>query len=232
MALNRDLLFNNIEHGKGRVPDSAYHSKLAGAYAPQTMLPWDRTTADIWLTAAGWSGATNPRQSTGLPGMPLPGTPLTFDSHGFSTGTQGKYFTQVAEQLAADPIKIAVTSIANGDGPGASGAFGTRAYDSMFFSVCQGDDPVIGARRTMHSSQISATPFTNMSGYYNPTVDSLWNTAFGANYTPNHGQIQTIVVDEAPMVWISETLNTRAWKSSCSGFNNQNTGLYVEGAAC
>lgn len=232
MALDRTLLFNNIEFGKGRVADSAYHSKLTGAYAAQSMLPFDRTTADLWLTAAGWSGLTNPRQSTGLPGMPPQGTPLTFESHGFSTGTQGQYFTQIANQLAADPVKIAITSIANADGPGASGMFGTRLYDAMFFSMCQGDDPVIGARRSIHSSQISATPFTNMSGYYNPTVDTLWNNAFGANYTPNHRDIQSTVVGEAPMVWISETLNTRVWRSGCSGFNNNNTGLYVETAAC
>lgn len=228
MALNRPVLFNNIEFGKGRVPDSAYHSKLAGAYSPQSMLPFDQATADAWLDAAGWNDATSPRQSTGAPGMPPLGTAFTFESHGFNSGTQATYFTQVDNQL--NTIGVDVTSIATAAGPGP--VFGTRPWDAMFFSVCQGDDPVIGARRTIHSSQISDTAFTNMSGYYNPTVDQLFNNAFGANYTTNHGQIQATVVNEAPMVWISETLNTRAWRNSCGGFNNQNTGLYLEAASC
>ena len=232
MGLNRTALFNNVEFGKGRVPDSAYHSKLAGAYSAQTMLPFDPVTADAWLDAAGWSDATTPRQSTGAVGMAAAGAPVgtafTFQSHGFADGTQATYFTQIANQL--NTLKVGVTTIATAAGPGP--VFGTRPWDAMFFSMCQGDDPVIGARRSIHSSQISDTPFTNMSGYYNPTVDQLWNTAFGANYTPNHGQIQAIVVEEAPMVWISETLNTRVWRNNCGGFNNQNTGLYLEAASC
>lgn len=229
MALNRQALFDNVEFGKGQVATSAYHSKLA-PYTAQPIPGFDLTTADTWLDNAGWSDANNPRQSTGAVGMPTAGTPLTFNMHGFSTGTQGTYFTQISQQLAAAPTNIQVTSIQTTGGPGP--VFGTRPWDSTLFSVCQGDDPVIGARRTIHSSQISSAAFTNMSGYYNPAVDTLFNNAFGASYTGNHQAIQAQVVADAPMVWISETLNVRAWRNNCGGFNNENTGLFVETGSC
>jgi len=117
-----------------------------------------------------------------------------------------------------------------------------RDYDTTFVSYCHGFDPVIGVRRQYHSTQISATAFTNTSGFREPkvsandgTMNDLWDRAVqssGATYTMLYGQIQTKAVNLLPMVWMTETLNTRVNRTVCNGLNHQNTGLFAESAAC
>lgn len=116
-------------------------------------------------------------------------------------------------------------------------AMGARDYDMTFVSYCAGDDPVIGVRRKYHSTQITPNPFTNTSGFREPkvtvgdgTMDDLWDRA-----VPNpslYGAIQTKAVQQVPMVWTTETINSRVSRAICGGINNQNTGLFLETAFC
>ena len=249
MALDRQALLNSLSFGKGRVPDSPYHSKLPPYQAQSAMPSLNTATAANWLDNAGWtvqSGIRRANFTTTMPnGTVVPGTPLAWAIRRTS-GAQDNYYQGMKTQLAASPVSI---DVAAGSGNHAQVAVdgstqttgslvaGSRNYDMLSVSYCAGDDPVIGVRRQYHSDGLppSGAPsnFTNPAGVRSTVMDGLWNTAFGANYTPKHQQIQALSADEAYQIYWDEGTTTRAWKSSrCSGFNNFNTGLYVETGAC
>jgi ABC-type transport system substrate-binding protein len=94
---------------------------------------------------------------------------------------------------------------------------------------------VIGVRRQYVSSQISTTAFTNQAGVRTSQMDTLWDQAIrstGSQYTSLYHQIQQLATSQLPYLWITETVNTRVSRSVCHGFNNQNTGLFMETAWC
>ncbi len=246
MAIDRTALFNSLDFGKGRVPDSPYHSKVSG-YAPQPSLPTlDTAGAAALLDNAGWtvSGAPLIRRSTGAAGMPPAGTPLAWAARRVSGG-QDNFYLGFKTQLAAAPVSISVgagtgnhAEVAADAGTNTTGALvaGARNFDMLAVSYCNGDDPVIGVRRQYHSDGIPAagapSNFTNPSGVRSTVMDGLWNTAFGANYASKHNQIQAMSADDAYQLYFDETSSTRAWRAGCGGFNNFNTGLYIETASC
>lgn len=246
MAIDRTALFNAVNFGKGRIPDSPYHSLLP-PYAAQPAMPsFDTATAATWLDNAGWTVSGSPaiRRSTGAPGMPPAGTPLAWQMRRVS-GNQDNFYVGMKTQLAASPVSI---NVGAGTGNHAevgvdtstqvTGALvaGPRNFDMLAVSYCNGDDPVIGVRRQYHSDGLPASgapaTFTNPAGIRSTVMDGLWDSAFGANYTPKHQQIQAMSADDAYQVYFDESSTTRAWRPGCSGFNNFNTGLYVETASC
>jgi peptide/nickel transport system substrate-binding protein len=86
-----------------------------------------------------------------------------------------------------------------------------------------------------HSSQIGPAPFTNAAAYRNERVDALFDRA-GRTIERNrrselYRQIQEILVQELPYVWLVETPTTRAWSARCAGFKAW-TGLFAEDASC
>ncbi len=259
MSLDRTLMFNANEFGKGRVPDSPLHSKLSVYSAQGNMPPFDRATAATWLENAGWTVQTingvTARYSTGAAGMPAEGTPLSWpwdsgtDSGGSlrTTGNQSNYWTSINSQLLASPIEISANLKADGttsERPARSSTqdyapfFGNRKFDIITINYCQGDDPVVGARRQYYAdtadgngtagSQISTANFSNAAGYRNSAVDALWDARSDAAF----GSMQSTIADDAPYIWLAETAPQRAWRSSCVGFNLQNTGLFAEAASC
>ncbi len=242
-AFDRQAAFTNIDFGKGRLADSPLHSALADAYKAQPTLPaFDVGAARAGLQDAGWvagANVTDTRTSDGRPGLPPKGTPLAFDAIHFDTGTQAAYGIQLDNNLRQVGIDLNDRPL---DSASTQTAMKNRAYDTTFVSYCAGDDPTIGARRQYHSTQISPVAFTNTSGYREPkgtagdgTMDDLWDRAVqasGAERSSLYGQIQAKAVDLLPMVWMTETANTRVTRSVCGGLNQQNTGLFVETAFC
>jgi peptide/nickel transport system substrate-binding protein len=263
MAIDRTALFNSLDFGKGRVPDSPYHSKLPPYQAQSSMPGYDPATAATWLDNAGWpvSGSPAIRRANFTTTMPgggvVPGTPLAWQVRRV-TGAQDNFYVGMRTQLAAAPVSIDVAAgsgnhaqvAADGStnttgalvaGGAASAALvppgpNGRNYDMLSVSYCNGDDPVIGVRRQYHSDGIPASGlpsnFTNPAGVRSTTMDGFWDTAFGANYTSKHQQVQAMSADDAYQIYWDETSTTRAWKSRCAGFNNFNTGLYVETGGC
>lgn len=247
MGIDRASLFNSLDFGKGRVPDSPYHSKLPPYQAQSSFPNFDPTTAATMLDNAGWTVSGSPaiRRSTGAAGMPPAGTPLAWQMRRVS-GAQDNFYVGMKTQLAASPLFINVAAgtgnhaeVAADASTNTTGALvnGPRNYDMLSVSYCNGDDPVIGVRRQYHSDGIPASGapsnFTNPAGVRETAMDALWNTAFGANYTSKHQQIQAKSADEAYQIYFDETTTSRAWKAgNCSGFNNYNTGLYIETGSC
>ena len=241
MATDRQTLFNNNQFGKGQLASSPYHSKVPG-YTPTALPSYDTTKAGIWLTDAGWidDGGTF-RVSNHAFGTVDPGETLSFEliaGSGTNPGTQQVYGNQLASQWAGT-VKAQMTVTGQSNAAISQSRFADRQYDMITVSYCNGDDPVIGVRRqyyaglgTTAGSQISATGFTNAAGYKSATMDALWDSAASGS-TGAHAGIQAEAAANVPYIWLDESLGSRAWKAAkCSGFNNNNTGLFVETASC
>ena len=156
-------------------------------------------------------------------------------------GSQGSYAFGLQNQwLSSVKAQLGYGAYPNGRPNGDFGLVATnRDYDMVTVSYCNGDDPVIGVRRQYYaglgstaSTQINGTSFTNTAGYRSGTMDALWDSAAtGSNGA--HVGIQAEAAANVPYIWLDESQGSRAWKTSkCAGFNNNNTGLFIETASC
>jgi peptide/nickel transport system substrate-binding protein len=231
-ALDRDAFLKQILFGEGRVAAAPISSEMAWAHAGGLSLPrFDRAEAERLLDAAGWKkeqGAT--RVARGVAGV-ADGTPLAIGFLHFPAF--GKYGELMRQHLAA--VGIEVTQRPLEPSVFAPTVFKNRAFDTNVISYCNGPDPEIGVRRMYHSTQIGPAPFTNAAAYRNDKVDALFDQASRTVERDRRGalyrQIQEIVAQDLPYVWLVETPTTRAWAARCGGFRPW-TGLFAEAAFC
>jgi peptide/nickel transport system substrate-binding protein len=231
-ALDRDAFLKQILFGEGRVAAAPISSEMAWAHGRGLSLPGlDRAEAERLLDAAGWKkeqGAT--RVARGVAGV-ADGAPLAIDFLHFPAFA--KYGELMRQQLGA--VGIEVTQRPLEPSVFAPTVFKNRAFDTNVISYCNGPDPEIGVRRMYHSSQIGTAPFTNAAAYRNDKVDALFDQASRTVERAQRGalyrQIQEIVAQDLPYVWLVETPTTRAWAARCGGFRPW-TGLFAEAAFC
>jgi peptide/nickel transport system substrate-binding protein len=231
-AIDRAPFLSQILFGEGKVATAPISSELEWAHAKGLALPrLDRAEAERLLDASGWrKEADGLRMARGVAGVP-DGTRFTIDFLHFPAFA--KYGELLRQHLGA--VGIAVTPKALEPAAFAPVVFKDRNFDTNVISYCNGPDPEIGVRRMYHSSQIGPAPFTNAAAYRHPKVDALFDeaartidrTARGRLYR----QIQEIVVQDLPYVWLVETPTTRAWRATCGGFRPW-TGLFAETAYC
>ena len=232
LALDRDAFLKQILFGEGRVAAAPISSEMAWAHARGLSLPgFDRVEAERLLDTAGWKkeqGAT--RVARTVAGV-ADGTPLAIDFLHFPAFA--KYGELLRQHLGA--VGIEVTQRPLEPSVFAPTVFKNRAFDTNVISYCNGPDPEIGVRRMYHSSQIGPAPFTNAAGYRNDRVDALFDqasrTVERAPRSALYRQIQEIVAQDLPYVWLVETPTTRAWAAPCGGFRPW-TGLFAEAAFC
>lgn len=229
-ALDREALFSTVHFRAGSVATAPISSGIPWAYAEGVALPaFDQGEAADLLDAAGWTRppgeGTRTRED---------GTELKLDFVTPDEGDQYEYGELVEGQLEAVGIDVTHVDLEQDDYE--STVFEERNFDTTIVSYCHGDDPEIGVRRQYDSSQISTTAFGNAAGYRNAEVDRLFADAAAepsqVERRELYRQIQQIVAAGLPYVWMVETVNTRAHRSSCLGFNHQNTGLFAERAGC
>jgi peptide/nickel transport system substrate-binding protein len=231
-ALDREAFLRQVLFGEGRVATAPISSELVWAHARGLVLPaFDRAEAERLLDAAGWKrerGTT--RFARGVPGV-ADGTRLVIDFLHFPAFA--KYGELMRQQLGA--VGIDVTARPLEPAVFAPTVFKDRSFDTNVISYCNGPDPEIGVRRMYHSSQIGSAPFTNAAAYRNDRVDALFDLAARTverdTRTAIYRQIQEIVVQELPYLWLVETPTTRAWAARCDGFTAW-TGLFAEAAFC
>jgi len=231
-ALDRNAFLQQILFGEGRVAAAPISSEMAWAHAGGLSLPaFDRAEAARLLDAAGWKkeqGAA--RVARGVAGV-ADGTPMAIDFLHFPAFA--KYGELMRQHLGA--VGIEVTQRPLEPSVFAPTVFKNRAFDTNVISYCNGPDPEIGVRRMYHSSQIGPAPFTNAAGYRNDKVDALFDqasrTVERAPRSALYHQIQEIVAQDLPYVWLVETPTTRAWAARCGGFRPW-TGLFAEAAFC
>jgi peptide/nickel transport system substrate-binding protein len=232
LALDREAFLRQILFNEGKVATAPISSEIGWAHARGLSLPpFDRAEAERLLEAVGWKKERDAtRVARGVAGVP-DGTRLALDFLHFPAFA--KYGELMRQQLGA--VGIDVTQRPLEPAVFAPTVFKDRAFDTNVISYCNGPDPEIGVRRMYHSSQIGPAPFTNAAGYRNERVDALFDragrTVERERRSELYRQIQEILVQELPYVWLVETPTTRAWSARCGGFKAW-TGLFAEEASC
>lgn len=231
-ALDREAFLRQVLFGEGRVATAPISSEMAWAHARGLGLPaFDRAEAERLLDAAGWRKEPGgPRVARGVAGL-ADGARLAVDVVHFPMFA--KYGELMRQHLAAAGIEVTQRPLE--PAAFAPAVFKDRAFDTAVISYCNGPDPEIGVRRMFHSSQIGPAPFTNAAGYRSERVDALFDQA---GRTVDHDrraalyrQVQEVVAQDLPYVWLVETLGTRAWTARCEGLRAW-TGLFAEAASC
>jgi ABC-type transport system substrate-binding protein len=159
---------------------------------------------------------------------------------------------EVKSQLKTVGIDITTFSVNNGTVL-APRVFHARTFDLAQYSNNNGAEPQFGARRLVHTDQVTqSNSFANASGYKSTVMDKLWADASKAPDTPTYQakflQIQRMILgldtpggpaltpleiaQKLPVVHLVESVNTRATLATCTGFNHGDTGLYMEAAHC
>jgi peptide/nickel transport system substrate-binding protein len=231
-ATDRTPFLAQILFGEGKVATAPISSELGWAHATGLALPrFDRAEAERLLDAAGWPReGEGPRVARGVAGVP-DGTRLALDFLHFPAFA--KYGELLRQQLGA--VGLALTPKPLEPAAFAPIVFKDRNFDTSVISYCNGPDPEIGVRRMYHTSQIGPAPFTNAAGYRNARVDALFDEAARTVDRATRGrlyrEVQEIVAQELPYLWLVETPTTRAWRARCSGFRPW-TGLFAEAASC
>lgn len=231
-ALDRQAFLTQILFGGGAVAAAPISSGIPWAHATGLPLPrFDRTEAERLLDALGWKREGNGlRTARAVPGM-AEGARLGLDLLHFPAFS--KYGELLRQQLAA--VGIGVTQRPLEPAVFAPAVFKDRAFDAAIISYCHGPDPEVGFRRTVDSSQIGPTPFTNAAAYRNEAVDALFDrtarTVDREARARYYRQIQEAAVSALPYLWLVETMSTRVWSAHCDGFKPW-TGLFAEAAVC
>ncbi len=99
--------------------------------------------------------------------------------------------------------------------------FTKRDFDLWVHGLSTGGDPAIGIQRLYLSSNIRPAPFTNASGYRNPTVDELFSKAAAEPDQKVRAQlyreVQKILTQDLPIVWLLEFSENSAWRDEFRG---------------
>jgi len=230
-ALDREQFVERVLFGQGQVAEAPVHSGIPWAHAEDVALPeYDPAEAQRLLDEAGWvREGDGVRTAQGVEGVP-DGTPLAFSFAHFPT------FNSYAELLRAQLSVVGadVTLVPLEPPVFVERVFTNRDFDTNIISYCNGPDPEIGVRRMFDSATIGPVPFSNAAAYRNPEVDQLLEEGQQTFDLEERGEtyreLQEIVAEDLPYVWVVETLGTRAYRSSCSGF--QPSGHFAETASC
>ena len=218
-AVDREQFAERVTFGDGRAADAPISSGIAFAHADHLVMPgFDTLQADRLLTAAGWrrSGA-DVRIAHGIRGI-RDGTRFVINFVAMSG--MSAYGELLRAQLRRVGIDLRVVSLE--PVVYAQTVFTARNFDTAIAPYCEGTDPQIGFQRTLVSSSIGPIPFSNMAGYRNPTMDSLFERAGAALKLDERRRlyrtIQELAVRDQPYLWLVETTSTHAYTTRCTGF--------------
>jgi peptide/nickel transport system substrate-binding protein len=200
-AIDKQQLLERVAFGEGRVADAPISSRIAFAHATGLPIPaFDTVAASRLLDAAR---VTRPLVLSfkAQPGFAALGDLLRAQ------------LRRVGIDLRVQTLEQTVYSDV---------VFAKRDFDTSVASYCNGTDPEIGVRRMYVSSSIGPVAFSNMAGYRNAEVDSLFDRASAELDARKRGalyrHIQEIVVRDQPYVWLLESMSSRVHSTRCSGF--------------
>ena len=219
-ATDRQQFLERVAFGDGRVADAPIASGIAFAHATGLPLPaFDPTQASRLLRDAGWRRAAGGTTlvAHGVPGI-RDGTPFVIAFKGLPGQTN--IGDLLRAQLRVVGIDMRVQALEQGTF--SQTVFTARDFDTAVASYCNGTDPEIGVRRQYVSASVAPVPFSNMAGYRNPVMDSLFDRA-GSSLDREerrrlYRQIQELAVRDQPYLWLLESMNTRAYSARCRDF--------------
>ena len=218
-ALDRQQFVDRVTFGDGKVADAPISSAIAFAHANDLHMPgFDTVQADRLLTEAGWRRAgTGTRVAHGVPAI-RDGTPFVIMFKVMSgMAPYGELLRAQLRRVGVDLRVVALEPVVF-----AQTVFTARDFDVSIAPYCQGIDPQIGVQRMYLTSSIAKVPFSNMAGYRNSTMDSLFDRAGSAldigERRRVYREIQQLAAKDQPYIWLVETTSTRAHTSRCTGF--------------
>ncbi len=220
-AVNRPQFVERVLFGDGRVADAPISSGIAFAHASDLSIPaYDTVEAARLLEAAGWRRhGYGVRTAHGVAGV-ADGTLFTIGFKGMPG--QMVYGDLLRAQLRSVGIDVRLQPLESA--VFAASVFTARDFDTAIGAYCNGTDPEIGVRRMYVSSSIAPIPFSNMAGYRNPVMDSLFDSAAAAldllERRRLYHQIQELAVRDQPYVWLVESASSRAYLARCHGFGS------------
>jgi peptide/nickel transport system substrate-binding protein len=233
-AVDRTQTFRTVSFSQGKVAAAPINGGISFAAAAGLNLPtFDANRAKTLLDQIGWKDeGGGARTARSVPNVP-DGTKFEIDWHG-TAGDATTYGEQLRSQLSNVGIALQVKT--EDSATFAANVFAKRDFDTAIVSYCNGDDPEIGFRRQVDSKQIITAAFSNGAGFSNPEVDGLLDRAARepdpAKRTPLYRSLQEILVRDLPYLWLTESVQVRAFNANCTGFNHENTGLFAEAASC
>ena len=103
-------------------------------------------------------------------------------------------------------------------------------YDLAFTYVYQYGDPALGVARNYTSDNIAqGSPFNNVEGYRNAKVDELFHAGAREMDPAGRGaiyqQVQKILLDEMPVVWMHELNFPTLYRSRVNNLISSGIGL-------
>ena len=218
-AVDRQQFAERVTFGDGKAADAPISSGISFAHADHLAMPaFDTLQADRLLTAAGWRRSERDvRVARGVRGI-RDGTQFVINFKAMSG--MSAYGELLRAQLRRVGIDLRVVSLE--PVVYAQTVFTARDFDTSIAPYCEGADPQIGFQRTLVSSSIAPVPFSNMAGYRNATMDSLFERAGAALKLEDRRRlyrtIQELAVRDQPYIWLVETTSTHAYTTRCTGF--------------
>jgi len=207
-ALDRERMLEQIQFGAGRVATGPISSQMTEFYNPDvTTYEFDVERAKELLDAAGLT-----EDADGVRARLVFPHPNTFD----------KYGEIIREELGA--IGIEVEDVSLDFNAATDRVFVARDFDLGIVSYCNGTDPEIGVRRVYDSRNIRPIPFSNGAAYSNPEIDRLFDEA-AASLDPAvravaYFEIQAMLTEEVPYLWLIETEGIRAYRTGFHDFRH------------
>ena len=193
LAIDRNFIVSRLWFGAGKACTGPLASTTR-FYDPSIALPAHNIrAAQLLLDAAGHRpGANGVRFS--LKHLVLP---------------YGEVWTRLSEYLRQAMARIGIDlQLETTDAGSWARRIGAWEYETSINWVSQFGDPTLGVERTYVSSNIQKVTFTNTGGYSNPQVDALFQRAREnadvAVRRETFREVQRLLVDEVPQVWIHE----------------------------
>ena len=194
MAIDRDYIVNHADYGLG-IPANSPMASTSWAYEPEvTEYHFNPEAAAALLDEAGFTPGAD-------------GTRLTLR---LSADANVELNRQAGEIVKAnlEEIGIRVDYEPVERGVMLDRVYVRRDFDMHIHGFSTGSDPAIDIARLYVSSNIRPVSFTNDAGYRNPIVDELFVKGEEASYPEQRAvyyrEIQRILTDELPVIWLSE----------------------------
>ncbi len=187
-AMDREFVRDVIWNGFGKVATGPVSSSTRFYSDDVVQYDYNPDKAKALLKEMGYDG-------TPVRLLPLP--------YGETWQRWGEVVKQNLEEVGVE-VELVATDVA-----GWNQKISDWDYDLAFTYLYQYGDPALGVARTYISSNIAkGSPWNNVEGYANPTVDKLFaDAAIQADSGKRqdlYTQVQQILVDDVPVAWTLE----------------------------
>ena len=205
LAIDRRFLAQRLYFGTAEPAHGPFHSALGATDRLAPRLSNDPVAAARLLDEAGF------KSSQGKRALRLT---FTYATPAFGPVAEAlrDQFARVGVELALDPMDFNAA---------AEKVYTKQDFDIGVASYCNGADPDIGVKRVYDSRNILPIPFGNGAAYKNLRVDSLFDLAAATIDAQRrrsiYGQVQRILLQDMPYLWLVETNGWRAWRADIRG---------------